>query len=899
MPNLNKIAKKWQKKWEEKGAFNAEPKKNRKKIFFTTPYPYISGSLHIGHGRAVTESDVLCRYLRMSGHNVLYPMAFHITGTPVLGISAAIKNKDKKKIKLYEDYVSAYEKDKKKIKKTVESFEDPQKLVDFFIPKMIKEYGQLGTSVDWRRSFTSGDVEHQKMVSWQFEKYNELGYLTKGKYPVLYSPQDESAMGEDDIQDADVDSVEKQEFTIIKFKFNDKYLVAATLRPETMYGQTNLWINPDIKYIEAKIGKETWILSKEALEKLKYQFSNIEVFGPTKEKLVGEFCRAPLIERDIMILPSSFVDSDVGTGIVTSVPSDAPYDYIALKEIKSDKEKQKRHGIDKQKLNAIEIIPIINTKKYGEESAQKVIEENQIKNQDDKRLNKLTQDVYKEGFHTGILLKTCGSYSGMNVTEAKEKIKQQLLLKNKAAIMYDTSRKAVSRSGGKIIVAILEDQWFIDFNAKGWKEKAKKCLEKIDIYPTRMRKQFEDTFDWLDKRPCARKRGLGTLLPVDKNWIVESLSDSTIYMTLYTIKHLIKKHKIKGEQLNNQFFDYVYLGKGIVEKVSKETKIQKKVLQEMRESYEYWMPVDQRHTFTLHLSNHLSFMIFAHAGLFPEKYWPKSISFHGLIVNEGTKMGKSKGNVITLLEINEKYGADVYRFYSTSSTNIEGTFDWRDEKAENSKLTINKLYNEVAEAIKRRKSGKSVGKLYRHKFNKIIKNATEKIKEMNLREYNQEVIYNMLKIVKDAKFELSKDELAPFYKMITEDWIKLISPVCPHLAEELWEKSGRKSLVSLEDWPKYNNKKIDENIEKEETAKDQIISDILNVINIIKEKNGKEIKKVYIYVIPKEKDIYNPKRIQKSINKEIIIYTLNDKDKYDPENKSKKAKPGKPAIFLE
>jgi leucyl-tRNA synthetase len=147
----------------------------------------------------------------MSGHNVLYPMAFHITGTPVLGISAAIKNKDKKKIKLYEDYVSAYEKDKKKIKKTVESFEDPQKLVDFFIPKMINEYGQLGTSVDWRRSFTSGDVEHQKMVSWQFEKYNELGYLTKGKYPVLYSPQDESAMGEDDIQDADVDSVEKQE----------------------------------------------------------------------------------------------------------------------------------------------------------------------------------------------------------------------------------------------------------------------------------------------------------------------------------------------------------------------------------------------------------------------------------------------------------------------------------------------------------------------------------------------------------------------------------------------------------------------------------------------------------------------------------------------------------------
>ena len=201
------IEQKWQKEWENAGAFEAEADSKKKKFFFTTPYPYISGSLHLGHGRAVTESDVYCRFMRMSGYNVLFPMAFHITGTPVLGISAAIKNKDPDKIKLYEGYVAAYVSDEKKVKEIVQSFVEPQKIVDFFIPKMIEEYKQLVLGIDWRRSFTSGSTEHQQMVTWQFEKYMEKKFLTREKYPILYSPLDESAMGEDDIADADANPV--------------------------------------------------------------------------------------------------------------------------------------------------------------------------------------------------------------------------------------------------------------------------------------------------------------------------------------------------------------------------------------------------------------------------------------------------------------------------------------------------------------------------------------------------------------------------------------------------------------------------------------------------------------------------------------------------------------------
>src|SRR3989338_5859542 len=81
--DFHAIEEKWQGVWEKAKAFEAKPDK-RKKFFFTTPYPYISGSLHLGHGRAAIESDIYCRYMRMNGYNVLYPLSFHITGTPVL-----------------------------------------------------------------------------------------------------------------------------------------------------------------------------------------------------------------------------------------------------------------------------------------------------------------------------------------------------------------------------------------------------------------------------------------------------------------------------------------------------------------------------------------------------------------------------------------------------------------------------------------------------------------------------------------------------------------------------------------------------------------------------------------------------------------------------------------------
>ena len=103
--------KKWQDRWEQERIFEANPDPNKNKLFITSPYPYASGPLHIGHGRSFINGDIFARYYRAKGYNVLYPMAFHITGTPVLAISSSIGRKDQLTKERMKEYVRLHTKE--------------------------------------------------------------------------------------------------------------------------------------------------------------------------------------------------------------------------------------------------------------------------------------------------------------------------------------------------------------------------------------------------------------------------------------------------------------------------------------------------------------------------------------------------------------------------------------------------------------------------------------------------------------------------------------------------------------------------------------------------------------------------------------------------------------------
>ncbi|MFX1432268.1 MAG: leucine--tRNA ligase [Promethearchaeota archaeon] len=883
MYNAQEIEKKWQDKWEEAKIFEANPDTSKSKIFFTSPYPYASGTLHIGHGRSFVNGDIFARYYRAKGYNVLYPMAFHITGTPVLAVSSSIKRNDIKIITRMKEYVSLHTKNKKEVEKIVESFKDPWNIVSYFSNTMKKDFKSIGMSIDWRREFTTGDELYNKLIEWQYYKFLEKGYLEKGDYPILYCPRCENAVGEDDIVSGDELNLEINEYVYIKFPFNDSYLVPATLRPETIYGVTNIWLNSNGIYVYARVDGEKWIISEEAVSLLKNQNKSIIVLEKVRgSDLIGRKAKSVYFNRDILILPGEFVDTSVATGVVYSVPAHAPYDYIALEDLKKNKSMIKQFNLNEQDINNIKPIQIIDLKEVQDIPAKFYCNKYNVSSQNDiEKLDKATADNYKTEFYTGILNDKCNNYEGIPVNKAVIQVIENLRNMDKADKLYiPVTRDLQCRCGEKITITILKDQWFLNFNAGNWKQNAFDCLNKMTIVPKKYRLNFENVFNWLEKRPCARKRGLGTKLPFDEDWIIESLSDSTIYMSFYTISHHLKHNNIKPDQLIPEFFDFIYLKKGDSQHISRITKINEKLLEKMQDEFHYWYPVDHRHTAIMHISNHLSFYIFHHVAIFPNQLWPRIITLIEPVIIEGQKMGKSKGNVISLADIQNKYSADLFRFYISHSADLGINMDWKEKEIQAVKTHINRFYNFFSENSQEIQDLELQYKNLKSKYakviiSKIIQNFLEvdkALKQYNLRRYLQLSFYETFNLIRDLKkFVENKEDFKIVFKLIYKDWLKVLSLTMPHLCEELWEISGNRGFISYSVWRDLNITYLNEELEIEFNYISNLIDDILSIKKIIK---SQEYNAVYIYTAPNWKQVVLNVVLSKKGNYNIIIDEL-------------------------
>src|SRR3989344_2750067 len=244
---------------------------------------------------------------------------------------------------------------------------------------------------------------------------------------------------------------------------------------------------------------------------------------------------------------------------------------------------------------------------------------------------------------------------------------------------------------------------------------------------------------------------------------------------------------------------------------------------------------------------------------------------------DGERMSKSKGNVIEPSEMIEKYGADSLRLYLVSNSSPERDFDWDDKGIYSSFKFVNKVY----EYFSKFKEVKSNAKV-ESKLNKSIKIITEDIEEFK---------HNLAVIKIRSLFDIFVKNGCD--KKSAEAFLKMLHVYCPFVTEELWEKLGNKNLLSLSEWPKVDELKINEKFDKADEAFDKVVSDIINILRIVKGE------KVYIYVLPDEFEFYNAKEISDKVRKDVKVNRVNDKDKHDPKGKSKKAKPGKPAIYVE
>ncbi|MBS7613695.1 class I tRNA ligase family protein, partial [Candidatus Bathyarchaeota archaeon] len=236
------IEEKWRKIWEEERAYEADLNQSKPKFYLTVAYPYPNSPQHVGHGRTYTITDIYARYKRMRGFQVLFPMGFHYTGTPILAMAKRLASEDEE---LRDLFIKIY----KVPEEVLKELEDPFKMARFFHEEIKTGMKEMGYSIDWRREFTTVDPGYSRFIQWQFRKLKEKGYIKIGTHPVGWCPSCGNPVGQHDTK-GDVEP-EVVEFVAIKFKMGDFSIPTATLRPETVFGVTNIWVNPQADYVKA------------------------------------------------------------------------------------------------------------------------------------------------------------------------------------------------------------------------------------------------------------------------------------------------------------------------------------------------------------------------------------------------------------------------------------------------------------------------------------------------------------------------------------------------------------------------------------------------------------------------------------------------------------------------
>lgn len=844
--DYRKVEKKWQQKWKKAKLFEANPQKGKKKFFSSLVIPYVNGNVHIGHCFTFTRTDIYARYKRMQGYNTLLACGFHATGEPILGIVERLKKGDKVQIDTLKLF-GATDKDINNFKK-----QGPEYVAGFWAKKFEDGYNAIGYSVDWRRKFIlSITPQFSKFVQWQYNTLKSKGFVAQGTHPVIWCPHDKSPTGDHDRLEGEGES--PIDYTVLKFELKEQkgtFLPAATLRPETIYGVTNMWVNPEVEYIVAQVGKEKWIVSEDAVKKISDQQKNVKVIRKMHgEELVGKRVVEPVGNREIPILPAKFVDPSNATGIVMSVPSHAPYDWIGLKEIIDKPEEMEQYGVVKTDLEPISIIKVEG---FGEHPAIEAVKRLGIKStKQADLLDQATSEVYKKEFHQGFLKDNTGEYAGKKVSEVKQELVNEFKEAGIADEMWETTGKVVCRCTTVCHVKILENQWFLRYSDSMWKQMAKKCLAQMNVYPPEVRNNFENTIDWLKDKACARKSGLGTPLPWDKDWIVETLSDSTIYMAFYTIAGIISKNKIKPAQLTEEVFDYVFLGKGKPEQVGKKAKIKPKLLKQMREEFEYFYPVDMRLSAKDLVQNHLIFYMFHHTALWNENKWPKAIGVNGYVNIEGEKMSKSKGNVIPLKDLVKEYGADLVRLNIAGSAEGLDDADWRAENIKGIRSRIEFLNDQIRNLKKLKGSKNGLQEKYLlSKLQSVVEKATGAYESLNIRTAINAALFDGTNLLK-MYFERDGNNRKAVENVLST-FVRLLAPVAPHVCEELWSTIG-KGFASVAAWPKVDVKLIDEDVESQEDYVSKVSEDVKSVIAMLSKAQAFKPKKITLFIGPQGK----------------------------------------------
>jgi len=727
----------------------------------------------------------------------------------------------------------------------IPKFQDPSYWLDYFPPLGVRDLKRFGSPVDFRRSFitTSVNPSYDSFIRWQFRKLKASDKIGFGKRPTVFSELDGQACMDHDR--AEGEGVAPQEYTAIKielleltpamsktFKKGSKvFLLAATLRAETMPGQTNCWILPEGNYgCYQGPDNEIYATSHRAARNMSFQDKLLPWGKPelllefTGKEIMGHKVKAPTSKYDhVHVLPLTTIKMDKGTGIVTSVPSDSPDDYAAFMDLMKPG-KRDHFGIKAEWVEPFELIPIIDVEIDGEVrtmAAQYMCEKLGVQSINDRlKLAEAHDACYKLGFDKGVM--SLGPFKGEPVKKAKIAFRE-VMIKDKQAFTYsEPEKKIVSRSGDECVVAAI-DQWYLKYGDESWKSQVLEHVTgpNFNSYNDRIKESFETSLDWLKEWACSRSFGLGTKVPWDEQFVVESLSDSTIYMAYYTVAHLLHGEgnldgnsenpaKIKAEDLTDEVWDFVFLDGAL----PKGSKIPQKTLEKMRKEFRFWYPLDLRVSGKDLIQNHLTMALYNHACVWEKE--PEmniqSVFCNGWLLVNNEKMSKSKGNFFTLEDIIKDYSADATRLAMANSgdTLEPANFDAKvcTKAIMNLAVFLDTMKSFVggSEAVEEGKEdARFVDRWFANGLNRLVMESKKFYETMYYREALRTAYFEFTSLFDQYRDICKLSKISPNKILVNRylEWQMIVlSPICPHFCEHGWSSVlGKKGSILDARWP--------------------------------------------------------------------------------------------------
>jgi len=816
--NFKKIEKKWQKRWEKEKVFLVKEDSKKKKFYSLEMFPYPSGSgLHIGHALNYIIGDIFARFKIMKGFNVLHPMGYDALGLPAE--NAAIK-------------VGTH----------------PEEYTKNSMRAFTKQLKLLGLSYDWSRMIDTSNPGYYKWDQWIFLKMFESGLAYQKESSVNWCPECNTVLANEQVVDG---KCWRHEDTKVELKSLKQWFLKITDYadelldklddlnwPERTKNMQKHWIGKSYgTEIDFKVNGQKWPVFTTRPDTI-YGVTFVVVSPYHKEidklvtkeqkKEVNQFMNKlkSVSEKDLVDLEKE--GAFTGSYAINPINNEEVPIYVG-NFVVADYGSGMVMAVPAHDKRDFEF-----AKKYGIKI--KIVIDPIEFELDEKNLT----EAYTE---SGTLINS-GNFNGISNEKAKHEISEFL------------SKKGLGRKA-------------INFRLKDWGISRQRYwgtpipiiyCDSCGAVPVPLK-------DLPVKLPKEVKFGNGNPLLTNEKWINIKCPKCG--------KNGKRETDTMDTFVNSSWYFLRYT----------DSKNKKEIFN--KEKVVYWNPVDVYVGGAEHACMHLIYSRFyvkflRDIGLLNFDEPAKRLFHQGMIHSEGgSKMSKSKGNVVDPLLVSKKYGVDALRFFLVSVASPDKDFDWSETGIQGSFRFIKKIYD----YFDKFKEGKDSEKISL-KMNSSIKSIGDYIENFDYRKAIIE-LRELFDLISEEEV-LSKETLQKF--------LKLMSPFCPHLSEEFWEKLGNKNLITSSLWPEFKEDKIGK--KSEENLSEKIIENLSGVLHKL-ESNGNKISKVYFYVLPFEIEKINKKKLQEGFEKEIFVYSVKDDKKYDPEGRSKKARPGMPGFYFE